>query len=49
MFGDGNLTDGVRMFKEQRICNRYCRWLGFGLPVKAFEHDESSEGEGESH
>ncbi|KAF8120877.1 hypothetical protein EV363DRAFT_1589260 [Boletus edulis] len=46
MFGDGNLTNGVKKFKEQHICNHYCRWPGFGL--RAFEHDELEESEGES-
>jgi len=31
LFGEGNLEGTVEIFKEQHICNAYCRWPGFAL------------------
>ena len=31
LFGEGNLEGKVKIFKEQHVCNAYCRWPGFTL------------------
>ncbi|KAF9232882.1 hypothetical protein BU15DRAFT_67057 [Melanogaster broomeanus] len=31
LFGDGNLEIGVRLFEKEHACNKFCKWLGFGL------------------
>ncbi|KAG1754165.1 hypothetical protein EDB19DRAFT_1823558 [Suillus lakei] len=33
LFGDGNIASVVDDFKAGHLCNRYCKWPGFGLEV----------------
>ncbi|KAG1858116.1 hypothetical protein F4604DRAFT_1684996 [Suillus subluteus] len=41
MFGDGNIEVSVSKFEREHICNKFCRWSGFGL--KSFEAEDSEE------
>ncbi|KIM55951.1 hypothetical protein SCLCIDRAFT_29991 [Scleroderma citrinum Foug A] len=31
LFSDGNVQKGVELFKEQHVCNEFCKWAGFRL------------------
>lgn len=31
LFSEGNLQQGVERFEEQHVCNKFCKWEGFGL------------------
>ncbi|KAG6369385.1 hypothetical protein JVT61DRAFT_14917 [Boletus reticuloceps] len=32
LFCKGNLEKAIKLFEEEHVCNRFCKWPGFNLP-----------------